>query len=115
MRVNQPRLPAIADLNRLSAAEFARAIRPLFEAAGPLAEALYEQRPYASYDDLITRAEFIAARLPINQQVELVNAHPRIGENPTIVSSLSYREQGYDRDASLPVEDVERVSGALAE
>src|ERR1700687_1035518 len=114
----QRRLRPIAALNQLSPHEFAVAVRPLFEAAGPLEEALYSGRPYTSYAALIDRAESIAAQLPIAQQIEVINAHPRIGENATVVrgqSRLSYREQGYDREVGLPVQEVQRVYAALAE
>ncbi len=113
-----PHLPPIGTLNALSSAEFAAALRPLFEAAGPLAEALYASRPYASYADAIQRAEIIADRMPIDQQIEMVNAHPRIGASASTVraqSALSYREQGYDREARQPAAEVERVYLALAE
>jgi 2-oxo-4-hydroxy-4-carboxy-5-ureidoimidazoline decarboxylase len=114
----QPSLPLINSLNVLTPAEFGAAVRPLFEAAGPLAEALYAARPYASYEDVIQRAESIAAHLPVAQQIEIVNAHPRIGENAAVVRSqspLSFREQGYDREAGLSVAEVERVYAAAAE
>lgn len=32
----------------------------------------------------------------------MINAHPRIGERPDRVSALSFKEQGYDRDATHP-------------
>jgi 2-oxo-4-hydroxy-4-carboxy--5-ureidoimidazoline (OHCU) decarboxylase len=105
----------IADLNQLAPRDFADALRPLFEAGGPLAEALYAGRPYPSYAVVIERAERIAAQLPIEAQVEVVNAHPRIGANPSTVSSLSYGEQGYDREASLPAAELQRVYAALGE
>jgi 2-oxo-4-hydroxy-4-carboxy-5-ureidoimidazoline decarboxylase len=56
--------------------------------------------------------------LPEAQQIDLVNAHPRIGENPAVVraqSALSFREQGYDRESGLPTDERERVQAALAE
>ncbi len=114
----QPSLPLINSLNVLTPAEFGAALRPLFEAASPLAEALYAARPYASYEDVIQRAESIAAHLPVAQQIEVVNAHPRIGENAAVVrsqSSLSYREQGYDRESSVPTDDLQRIYAELAE
>ncbi len=73
---------SIGGLNLLSQPEFAEALRPLFEAANPLAGALYAERPFASYDDLLERAERIAERLPPADQVRALNAHPRIGERP---------------------------------
>jgi 2-oxo-4-hydroxy-4-carboxy-5-ureidoimidazoline decarboxylase len=114
----QPRLPPLDTLNRLSPAEFAAAIQPLFETAGPLADALHAARPYTSYAGLIDRAESIASELPLVRQVEVINAHPRIGEDASVVrsqSSLSYREQGYDRETSVPMDDLQRVYAALAE
>jgi 2-oxo-4-hydroxy-4-carboxy-5-ureidoimidazoline decarboxylase len=107
--MNEPRLEPVHRLNQLDEAAFAAALRPLFEAAAPLATALYAARPFQSYEQLIDHAERIAQQLPAAQQVEIVNAHPRIGERPEVVrqtSSLSYREQGYateDPAAEAPV------------
>jgi 2-oxo-4-hydroxy-4-carboxy-5-ureidoimidazoline decarboxylase len=111
-------LPSISALNDLALDEFAAALRPLFEAAGPLAEAVYAARPYASYAALIGHAESIGTLLPEAQQIELVNAHPRIGENAAVVraqSAFSFREQGYDRESGPPTDELERVQAALAE
>lgn len=113
-----PRLRPIAELNQLAPGEFAEALRPLFEAAGPLARALYLERPFASYAELLERTESVAGRLTTAEQVEVVNAHPRIGENADAVraqSALSYREQGYANEASLPRDEVQRVYAALAD
>ena len=113
-----PRLVLIEELNRLPRGEFAAAIRPLFEAAAPLAEGLFAGRPYGSYKELLDHAEAIVARLPPEQQVAVINAHPRIGESPEAVrrsSALSYREQGYDREAAVAQEELARVYRELAE
>ena len=95
--------------------EFAEALRLLFEAADPLARALYEQRPFGSYEDLIERAERTAQRLPPADRVQVLNAHPRIGERPEAVSAFSYREQGYNAEAGLPTEQVRQVYADLAD
>jgi 2-oxo-4-hydroxy-4-carboxy--5-ureidoimidazoline (OHCU) decarboxylase len=55
-------------------------------------------RPGESVADLLTRAETIARTMPEDAQIELLNAHPRIGALPSSVSAMSYVEQGYDRD-----------------
>jgi 2-oxo-4-hydroxy-4-carboxy--5-ureidoimidazoline (OHCU) decarboxylase len=112
------RLRPIAELNLLALDDFAAAVRPLFEAAGPLAEALHAERPFASYAELLDRAESVAGRLPTVAQIELVSGHPRIGESAATVrqtSALSYREQGYDREEALPPDEVQRVYRDLAE
>jgi len=114
-----PQLPPIEALNQLPAAAFASALRPLFEAATPLASALAAARPFASYAQLIERAERLAGQLPTSEQVELLNAHPRIGERPEVVrarSQLSFREQGYDTEDPAQVQHVyaelERLNAA---
>jgi OHCU decarboxylase len=95
--------------------QFAEALRPLFEAADPLARALYDQRPFGSYEDLLDRAERTAQRLPRADQIQVLNAHPRIGERPEAVSAFSYREQGYNAEAELPTEQVRQVYADLAD
>jgi OHCU decarboxylase len=112
-----PRLRSIAELNQLAPSEFAEALRPLFEAAGPLADALLAARPFRSYTDLLDRAESVAGRLGHTEQIEVVSAHPRIGESADTVtqtSTLSYREQGYATEAALPSDEVQRIYAALA-
>lgn len=109
-RPAEPRLVPIEELNQLPPARFAAALAPLFEAAAPLADELSEQRPYDSYDELLGRAEAIVARLPIEQKITVINAHPRIGaaaESLRRTSPLSYREQGYDQGA--PVDSTQRA------
>ena len=51
-----------------------------------------------SMDDLFYQAEWTALTMPEDEQLELLNAHPRIGAAPASVSAMSYREQGYDTD-----------------
>jgi len=50
------------------------------------------------WDDLFYQAEWTALTMPEGEQIELLNAHPRIGAAPATVSPTSYVEQGYDRD-----------------
>ena len=38
--------------------------------------------------------------MPEAEQIELIDAHPRLGAPPATVSAASYREQGYDRDTT---------------
>lgn len=51
-----------------------------------------------SWDDLFNQAEWTALTMPEGEQIELLNAHPRIGAAPTTISAASYAEQGYDTD-----------------
>ncbi len=118
MAATPPRLLPIEDLNHLAEADFAHALRPLFEAAPPLFEALAGGRPFASYDALLDGAEAAIAELSEAEKVAVINAHPRIGESADAVrrtSALSYREQGYEAEGAMDTAEVERVYRELAE
>jgi len=49
---------------------------------------------------MFERAREIAHAMPEELQLELVDAHPRIGAPPASVSAMSFREQGYGEDAA---------------
>lgn len=110
--------PPIDELNQLQVEDFGVALRPLFEAAGALADALYPLRPFASYADLLDRAESVVQRMSVEDQVKVLNAHPLIGEDPDVVrqtSALSYREQGYAGEAGLQADELRSVYATLAD
>src|SRR3989442_7169244 len=105
------RLVPIHELNRLTREEFARSLVLLFEDAPPLADALFDDRPYRSYEELLDRAEAVLAALPVRQKLAVINSHPRIGEDRDAVrqaSALSYEEQGYAAEEALDPAEVAR-------
>ena len=51
------------------------------------------------------RAREIAHEMPEELQVELVDAHPRLGAPPALVSAMSFREQGYDAEGAANLAD----------
>jgi OHCU decarboxylase len=113
----RPRLSPIEELNRRPLDGFAEGLRPLFEAAGPLGERLAAGRPFASYDALLDRADALVEELSADEQIAVVNAHPRIGESAAVVreaSALSYREQGYDAEANMAPGELTQVYTELA-
>src|SRR4051794_1862427 len=77
-------------------------MEPLFEGAPRFLRRLAAARPFAAADELFQRAREIAVSMPEDEQIELVNAHPRLGAAPESVSALSYREQGYDHPVLAP-------------
>jgi 2-oxo-4-hydroxy-4-carboxy--5-ureidoimidazoline (OHCU) decarboxylase len=89
---------AVETLDRMGAARFAAAVGPLFEDAPGYLALLAAARPFATWDGLFDRALAIALSAPRAVQDELLAAHPRIGAPPGAVSSVSYQEQGYDRE-----------------
>jgi 2-oxo-4-hydroxy-4-carboxy--5-ureidoimidazoline (OHCU) decarboxylase len=71
----------------------------LFEGAPRFLDRLEAAVPFADDAALFATARAIAHAMPEDEQVELIDAHPRLGAPPASVSALSYVEQGYDRDA----------------
>jgi 2-oxo-4-hydroxy-4-carboxy-5-ureidoimidazoline decarboxylase len=51
----------------------------------------------------------LAHAMPGDEQVELVDAHPRLGAPPGSVSALSFREQGYDAESAGAAAEAERM------
>ena len=69
----------------------------LFEGAPRFLDRLERAGPFPSDDVLFHVARDIAHAMPEADQLELIDAHPRLGAPPGSVSQMSYVEQGYDR------------------
>jgi 2-oxo-4-hydroxy-4-carboxy--5-ureidoimidazoline (OHCU) decarboxylase len=69
----------------------------LFEGAPRFLDRLLSAGPFVTDADLFTAARTIAHQMPEPEQVELIDAHPRLGAPPGTVSAMSFVEQGYDR------------------
>jgi 2-oxo-4-hydroxy-4-carboxy--5-ureidoimidazoline (OHCU) decarboxylase len=80
--------------------DFRRHIGPLFEEAPGLVDRLADARPFGTVERLFGRALAIAEQMPEREQIELLNAHPRLGAPPGSVSAMSFVEQGYDDQAA---------------
>ena len=114
-RLPERRFPLIADLDRLPREAAIDLLQPLFEKARSIAESLVDERPFVDDDGLMRAAHDIARTLPEPEQIELLNAHPRIGADPDTVSPLSHAEQGYDAPATTPAwvaEELEALNEA---
>ena len=110
--------PTIAELDALPADGCAAALAPLFEGAPRFLERLCAVRPFGDAVALFVAARRIAATMPEDEQIELVDAHPRLGAAPRSVSAASFGEQGYDRDAATAAaaatdDERERVAAEL--
>ena len=97
------------DLAAGPAEPFEAAVAPLFEGAPQFLARLAAARPFATPDQLFATARSIAHSMPEADQIELVDAHPRLGAPPGSVSALSFVEQGYDRDAADEAAEAERA------
>ena len=102
------------DLESGPAEDFVAATAPLFEGAPRFLARLAAARPFVSTDELFERARVIAHEMPEDEQVELVDAHPRLGAPPGSVSALSFVEQGYDRESAGMAAEAERTRVAAS-
>ena len=110
------RFPLIGDIDALPPETAAALLGPLFEHAPRFLARLAAERPFGDDATLIARAHDLARSLPEDEQVELLNAHPRIGADPDAVSELSHDEQGYGDDRPQPepwvAEELETLNDA---
>jgi len=107
-------LPSIDALNAMPLAGFIEAMVPLFEGTPVFLDRLASARPFAGFADLWPGALAIARAMPEAEQLELINAHPRLGAPPASVSAMSFREQGYDQ-AAADAADAAEASRVAAE
>jgi 2-oxo-4-hydroxy-4-carboxy--5-ureidoimidazoline (OHCU) decarboxylase len=95
--------------DELDAMGFSALVAPLFEDAPGFIERLAASRPYGSWEALFAGGVRLALDVPREEQLELLDAHPRIGAPPGSVSALSFVEQGYDQEAALAEAESERA------
>jgi 2-oxo-4-hydroxy-4-carboxy-5-ureidoimidazoline decarboxylase len=100
----------IAALDAMPKAEFVAAVAPLFEGATHFLERLASARPLGNADEMFRRARAIAISMPESEQIELIDAHPRLGAPPASVSAMSYGEQGYEREMTEAMADLARLN-----
>lgn len=89
-----------------------RRLAALFEGAPRFLDRLIAAAPFDDDAAMFAAARSIAHTMPEPEQVELIDAHPRLGAPPGTVSRLSYVEQGYDRGTGTAV-DVATELGRL--
>jgi 2-oxo-4-hydroxy-4-carboxy-5-ureidoimidazoline decarboxylase len=88
----------MSELDVAPRAVFLDTVSPLYEAAPRFLERLADSRPFGSWGELFRESLDLALAAPPEVQLELLDAHPRIGAPPGSVSALSFREQGYDQE-----------------
>ncbi|CAG8480924.1 13942_t:CDS:1 [Acaulospora colombiana] len=117
---DSPTLPSIYELNSQDYDAFKYSINVLFEPAPPLVNVLYSLRPFDSYASLVSAATKIIlddnGPLTYQQKLEVINAHPRLGENKKNLSAMSLKEQGYTKmGESVESSGVDDVNKKLRE
>jgi 2-oxo-4-hydroxy-4-carboxy--5-ureidoimidazoline (OHCU) decarboxylase len=107
------RVPTIPELDALDENACRAALAPLFEGAPRFLARLCADRPFGDAARLFARAREIALAMPESEQLELIDAHPRLGAPREAVSSHSFVEQGYHREAEEAA--VDDTDAPLAE
>jgi OHCU decarboxylase len=90
---------SIDDLNQADADEFVSSLAPLVEGAPGFLRRLADARPFETEEHLFDVARAVAREMPEEEQIALLNAHPRIGADPSAMSELSSAEQGGNASA----------------
>lgn len=108
-------LPSMTQLDMAPRDGFLDAVNPLFERAPRFLDRLADSRPFGSWSELFRQAEAIALAAPREVQLELLDAHPRIGAPPESVSDMSFREQGYDQEQSDAIAALGPLNDAYEE
>lgn len=86
--------PSVEELNAASVDAFVAAMAPLVEGAPAFLRRLADARPFDSDVALLDGMHAVAAGLSEEEQIELIDAHPRIGADPSSLSAMSAAEQG---------------------
>lgn len=85
----------------------------MFEGAPRFLDRLAAAGPLDDAAALFERARSIAHAMPEPEQLELIDAHPRLGAPPGSVSPLSFAEQGYDRPEVAAESERARIAAEL--
>jgi 2-oxo-4-hydroxy-4-carboxy--5-ureidoimidazoline (OHCU) decarboxylase len=102
----------IDELDVIAPGAFAAALAPLFEGARGFLGRLALARPFDSVDVMFERAREIAHAMPLDEQLELIDAHPRLGAAPAAVSDLSRVEQASGADDPAVTAELEHLNAA---
>ena len=111
-----PPLPSLDALNAMPADAFIAATAPLVEGAPGFLSLLAAARPFTSDAAMVDAMHEVASAMPEDDQIELVQAHPRIGAAEAEMSVLSTAEQGSEEEveAEIAADEAKRVSEELA-
>ncbi len=102
-------VPALT-VDRAPPAAAAAALAPVFAGAPDFLYRLIAARPFGSWERLFERAREIAHAMPEPLQVELVDAHPRLGAPRAGLSPSSAREQAASATPDGVIEALARLN-----
>ena len=90
----------INKINKLSETEFTKVFANIFENASWIAEKLYGQKPFSSYEELSFKMINIFETCSKEKKLEILNAHPDLADK-TKISSLTPDSKKEQNNAGL--------------
>ena len=90
----------INKINKLPEREFAKVFANIFENASWIAEKLYGQKPFSSYEELSLKMINIFETCSKEKKLEILNAHPNLADK-TKISSLTPDSKQEQHNAGL--------------
>ena len=90
----------INKINKLSESEFTKVFANIFENASWIAEKLYGQKPFSSYEELSLKMINIFETCSKEKKLEILNAHPNLADK-TRISSLTPDSKQEQHNAGL--------------
>ena len=82
----------LAEVNALSWDDFVRVVGPVFENSPWIAERVWENRPFASSDELHRALRDVVGRASVDEKLSLIRAHPDLVGN-AVLTAESQNEQ----------------------
>jgi len=112
MAAEPARSLGLDELDVIAPGAFAGAVAPLFEGARGFLGRLALARPFDSVEVMFERAREIAHAMPLDEQLELIDAHPRLGASAAAVSDLSRVEQSSGAGDAAVAAELDRLNAA---
>src|SRR3954468_17212875 len=100
----------VSQLNNLDAAEFVRIVGPVFEHSPWVAESTWEERPFASVENLHRRLCETVRRASEEKQLALICAHPDLVGRAALAGTLTRESTGEQASAGLNNVSSEEIS-----
>ena len=110
---SQGTFPSVAELNIASLVDFSSAMATLFEPAPRFAAHLAARRPFKDHRDLLAVAASVAAGMPEADQIELINAHPRLAATDGLSEQSRIEQGGVDPSADVELAALQTAYEAM--
>jgi 2-oxo-4-hydroxy-4-carboxy-5-ureidoimidazoline decarboxylase len=98
----------LVELNATDRSAFVGALGWIFEESPWVADRAWEQRPFATLDDLHGAMTAVVAAAPFDEQLALLRAHPDLGVDQKMSQASQREQQGAGLDV-LTRDEIERL------